>query len=373
MAAVFADAGDSESGGGGESTEVVSGSESSTTAAEASSGGQADPDALAAQEAADAELAKEIGFSRLRADGKENRIPHSAVVRIANTREHKVLNELATALGLDVKDLVGADGKGKLALKSLTPLVQKMVEERKGRDTKYGELETVSQHFSRVQEIAASNGEGYIRALAQMHPEQYGRFVEFLDGKHAAPQAAQAAPQQTTFEMPQPDFDLGDGRKTYTPESLQQALQWAVQEGVRQAEAKIEGRIGPYEQQQKAAQQKAAITSSAQQKAQQAWAAAEKWPEFDGDAVLAELKADKQVSLEGAYYRSREKKGAAKSTELEQKLVNQRAEILKELQKAPSATSAGATGGGGGSKAASEGGSPKSTRDIVASQMLGKR
>jgi hypothetical protein len=298
---------------------------------------------LAEPKTEDDALAKELGL-KPRQDGKENRIPYSRVKHIVANAEKKavekavapVLQEVAEALGVDPATVKAG------ALKDVLASV-------KGAGSLPPELESEIQHMRQVETLVQQDPDTFIRALAQNHPA-YQKFLTVLDapaGAAASASSASALPK----EMPAPDFDLGEGQKTYSVEGIQTLVQWAVNEGKKQAEEAISGRFRPIEEEFTARRTEAELAPKFKALMDEALT----WDGFKehADEILKVLQADTahatrtrtrpKLTLDAAYRqvvvpklkKQAEEAKAGQATEREKI----RAELLAELKQAPTSTS----------------------------------
>lgn len=168
---------------------------------------------------ADDPLAKELGL-KSRMDGKENRIPYSRVKMITANAEKKakaeLLQQVADAHGVDVKTLDPGKLKDYLG----------------GRETSFASERAEVTQMREVEKIMQADEDRFMEMLAGVNPK-YRKFVEAVKG--AAGQQTGLPEAVKALNLPEPDFDLGNGQKTYSLEGIQSALRWAIEEGKRQA------------------------------------------------------------------------------------------------------------------------------------------
>lgn len=228
------------------------------------------------------------------------------------------------------------------------------------------EAATLRGHLEQLRTGVAGDPKAFLAELAGIDP----RYKVFLEPQ-AAPAAQQPAPDA---EMPQPDLPLPDGSRTYSLEGIQKLLEW----NTRRIEAKMDERLKPWAERDKAEQQRAQQErqmAELQTRTQEQMKEAQTWPLFgpiaaDGNltdfqaAVLGELRKDSEeakaagrrptLTLEGAYIR-------VATPRLTEDDNARRARLLKEIQAAPKSTAVPRTGG----EAPRNGGSP-TTADIAA-------
>lgn len=125
----------------------------------------------------------------------------------------------------------------------------------------------------------------FLRDLAAEDP----RYARFLEQK-----IEQVKEQQATDPRPEPDVDLGNGMKTYSPDGNDKLIEW-------KARQLIAAELGPWKEQQKQAKEQqdaakahAAITERVQSQA----AEARSWPNFTEwePEILKKLAADSDAA-----------------------------------------------------------------------------
>jgi len=242
------------------------------------------------------------------------------------------------------------------------PRVTKMIENglKKGRaefETKFTTLETEATamrgHLDRLRDGVAGDEIAFLRELASIDP-RYGRFLE-----QPAPNTEPVADVQ----MPEPDYPLPDGSRTYSRDGIQKGIiPWLTQVITQQLEAKMEARLKPITERERATKEREHaehIATDVRQRTTSQMEEAQTWPLFgplakDGSlnevqaAVLAELKKDSDaakaagrrptLSMEGAYIRVTKDGVIADRNKV-------RGEVIKELQNAPKGTAVARTGG----------------------------
>jgi len=153
--------------------------------------------------------------------GKENKIPHSRVVKIVDNQVNARLDPVRVALGIDAKDF------------SVDKVVARIAQAK--------DMETEIQNNRNGEFLMDSNPEKFIRTLAAHHPG-YKRFVDLLDGvvKPAERAAEKPAVDPTNDPEPEPDFPLKDAAgveigRTYSVAGMKKRDEWRD----RQTEARI--------------------------------------------------------------------------------------------------------------------------------------
>lgn len=199
-------------------------------------------------------------------------------------------------------------------------------------------------HVQSIKAAIAGDETAFLKELASVDP-RYARFLE-------ARSEAQRVPEAANDPMPQPDYDLGNGQRTYSLEGLQKRDEWLERQMLRKFEGKIEERFKPIAEREKAEQARAAQErqlGEIRERTNSQLQEAQTWPLFgpmaaDGSltefqqAVLEELKTDSdaakasgarpKLTLEGAYIRVASKRMTEDDTA-------KRARLLKEIEKAP--------------------------------------
>jgi hypothetical protein len=251
--------------------------------------GGADPMQVAGQQLeqqvadplADDPLAKELGL-KTRADGKENRIPYSRVKMITANAEKKaraeLLQQVAEAHGVDVKTLDPAKLKDYLG----------------GREQSFSAERAEVSQMREVEKIMTGDPDRFMAILAETNPA----YKKFLTGSGGLPDAGKTA--LADLEMPAPDFDMGNGVKTYSLEGMQNALKWAVAEGKRQAVEDSRKVVDEGLRPIRETQESAVRQQQQQESAKLAWRAA--CEELDGfrdhqEEILALLKSDTEIAI----------------------------------------------------------------------------
>jgi len=165
-------------------------------------------------------LKEELGPDK-NAHGKENKIPHSRVVKIVDNQVAARMAPVAAALGLEAKDFT----------------VDKVV----ARLAQAKDFEVEIQNNRNGEFLMDSNPEKFIRTLASHHPG-YKKFVDLLDGvvKPAERAAEKPAVDPANDPEPQPDLPIKDDAgnvvgHTYTMKGMQKRDEWRD----RQTEARI--------------------------------------------------------------------------------------------------------------------------------------
>jgi len=268
------------------------------------------------------DFAKRHGISAQGAFGKENRIPYSRVKKITANAE-KAKDDYYTKLAQEEKskwDKELGETKAKVAdfenkFKSVAEFEKVMVNDK----LRFLQLLTNIPGYREIFERMA--GPGQQRQPQQEQPADDGR--------------------------PGPDRELADGTRVYSDEGLDKLFKWNQAQAIKQAEALVSQKFAPmaseYERLAKERQAREYYESQIP-RVQKQIEDARKWPLFNENEqkIVEALAADRNLSLDGAYR-------AVVLPQLQQQATSQpsrediRAELLKELQKAPVSTSAGVT------------------------------
>lgn len=223
---------------------------------------------------------------------KVNKIPYPNVQKIIGNREKRAIDAVAKSLGVDAKTL---------KFEGLEAAITEKL-------TSYSDLESEAENFRRAEDIAMNDADRYIRILATIEPNKYGKFLSVLD--KVAGKADETNTDEASFklQLPEPDYDLGNGAKTYTPQGLQKAIESAVlqaiEHGKKEARTEAERVVNPIKQERAREQhdrERDAFTNAELNRAM-------KWRgmETHFDKVLEALKNDtKQATVRGKLDKSR--------------------------------------------------------------------
>lgn len=338
------------------STDGDSTPESDTAAADPTPADPVDDSPLDASVDPEDPLAKELNL-KPRPDGKENRIPYSRVRAIKANAERKAVEQalapVAKVLGVDPKTLTVESLEQALSGRIADPEIAAEVEHMRG-----------AEQFMR------DDPDGFVRRLAEVMPDKFGKFAQFLDGGgQAGPAAAQpaAAVPGPASARPEPDLELEGGGRTYSVEGIQKLIDWAATEGERRAAARIDERFKPIQEREQQAKQaeaerEAAARAQADREARAKAELEDALANWDGfkehfDEIMNVLRADptRRMRLETAWRQVVVPKIKADRAKM-------REELLKELQTERRAA-ATSTVTGGVAPAVPDG--PKATEDII--------
>jgi hypothetical protein len=301
----------------------------------ADSSAVASPAAAAADVPADEpqdEFSKLVGVPQLGFGGRENRIPYSRVKKITEKAADKAASDLAeVALGRKLNP-------GEKALDVVKAHVAQLPE----LQTKVTDYETRLSSVGQFENVMANEPERFLGMLARI--PAYKEFFEFvqkasdlMDSQAAG--TAQAAPGQepVTFAagagMPEPDEELSDGSKVYSMEGLKTLLAWNAQQVEQKVTKQFEDRYKTVEPAVKDWQEQRRIQAALPVVRKQI-EEAKQWPLFaeSEEAIIGVLKANPQISLEGAYRQIVFPKLVAERNKVRQ-------DVIREAQTAPTSTS----------------------------------
>lgn len=256
------------------------------------------------------EFARKFGVAGQSVTGKENRIPYSRVKAIVAKAE---------------KDAVAR------ARKDLEGTVNPKVTEY---EAKVQDYESRLGRVAQFEQILENDPKAFLGMLSKI--PAYSGFFGFLNDL-ASKQAGGGSPQRAPLDpsMPKPDQQLSDGSTVYSEEGLQNLLEWQAQKiearVSQQVTQQVQQRYAPIEQQWQSQQHMARVVPIIQKQI----ADARTWPLFNENEaeVLATLKADPNISLEGAYRK-------AVYPRIQASRDDMRKSILEELRTKPVSTSA---------------------------------
>lgn len=289
------------------------------------------------------EFAKRFGLQGQSITGRENRIPYSRVKKIVERAEKEALAKAQKATGVEFQPkLAEAETK---------------IRDYEGRLQKVAEFENLIEH----------QPEQFLNFLSTL--PAYKEFFSYIQ-QLAAGQGTQTAKQDASLDlsdMPQPDQPLPDGTKVYSMEGLQKLLTWQAQQvearAIRATEERLTQRYKPIEDQWQAEQRRQAAIPVIQRQI----AEARTWPGFtDNEAAIVEaLKADQNLTIEGAYRKVVVPKLQEQLTTLQPDRDRMRQEIIAELRQRPTSTSAPTSQTRPGPQKQG----PKSLEDIIREQV----
>lgn len=252
-------------------------------------------------------LLHDAGYTQPRRDdGRENRIPHSKVVKIIEN-------------GIN-------QGKGHFG------------EKFKAVET---ERNTYKADLDEMYADVRGDPRAFLEKLAQ-HDPRYKTLLEPAAPATVEPQAAPLA------DMPAPDITLQDGSRTYSIDGLKKLLEWNTGHVKAQLMPELDAKLKPWQEREKAEHARVEAEKAAgavRERTQSQIAEAQTWPSFkDHEAdILKALQEDSTkahaekrrptLSLEGAYRQVVMAKLSADRNKM-------REEILKETSHAAKASPA---------------------------------
>lgn len=281
---------------------------------------------------ADDAFAKEHGLVTKDKMGRPNRIPYPRVQKIAENTVRKTVEKV---IGRKIAD-------NETGEQALTGHITQIT-------TRVRDLESEAENTSRGEWVMMNRPEVFLDILPQINPA----YAELLK------RPVEDAQPKADPNRPAPDYDLGNGQRTYTPEGLEKLFDWFGGKLREQALAETKKVLKPIEDERA---QRDKWNNHVRNLEGRLNNAVENWPGFADhhEEILKVLQADKRISLEGAYGKVlNEKRTAAESlTKVEEQKV--RAKILDEMANRPASTAAS-----GAKPAARTDGKPKSGEDII--------
>lgn len=266
-------------------------------------------------DAVEAETTDSLGRKRV------NAIPHPRVKKMIEKREKAVIAKVAKELGITKAE----------AELQLDDVLGGLTE----RNTKFTEYEQRIQVSEAVEAIMEQDGDRFVRMLAQANPERYNKFLKVLD----AVEEPRQEPQREDDPEPEPDYDLGDGRKTYSLDGMKRRDEWKERQLTKKIMAQMDDRLSPYEQERKQREQREKAKQAHDKVVQTVDRAIERamqWPGFsDNQEAIAKLiDSDPKLDLVDAYMQ------VVVKGKLSTDRTKMRQELLDEINATPSATSA---------------------------------
>lgn len=329
-----------------DTTDVAADTPTDDASTDASSSQVTAPGAQAQDDTVADEFAKRFGLQSQSITGRENRIPYSRVKKITEKAEKDAYDR--------AKKEFDTGGAPKLVE------YETKIKDYEGRLQKVAEFEQLIEH--RPQEFM-----NFLSTLPAY--KDFFAYINQLAAQTAQPQGQQVQQQSylDTSSMPQPDETLSDGSKVYSLAGLAKRDEWLARQieakALAAAEARIGQRYAPMQEQFEAEQRRQAAIPVIQKQI----AEARQWPHFtDHEADIIEvLKANPNLSLDGAYRQVITTKVLPK---LQETRDAQRASILEELKKKPTATAAPSTPVRPGTPTPS---GPRSLEDVIAEAVKG--
>lgn len=268
-------------------------------------------------------FAKRHGLQPQSVAGRENRIPYSRVRAIVG----KVEAELQ---------------KVQAQLQETQPKYQEY--ETKVRD--YEERLTKVAQFEHALENDVPTVLNFLSQIPAWKPffDYIEQLAQNAQGTKGQPnQPAEDKPILDFSTMPQPDQLLPDGSRVYSMKGLQARDEWMARQlrdqAVKEAEAFLASRIQPIEEERRTRQAYDEHMARVVPQIERQVAEARTWPNFTElePEIIQMIKADRNLSLEGAYMRAYQKNIVPKLSADRNRV---RTEVLSELQRQPKQTAA---------------------------------
>jgi hypothetical protein len=266
-------------------------------------------------------------------NGRENRLPHSRVRAIVAKSDRDFMDTVGPALGVQV-----TEGMTREAFTTAASDALKDVPRLRERDAAMEKLAPIMEN----------NEDDFIRILAMTNPK-YKKFVDFIEGGGTAEPAKAAVPEAKDDPRPEPDLDMGDGRKTYSTKGFADYEAWKDRQADRKIAAAIDGvrgEIKPIVEERKTAKERADHQVAQRQQLEDIMNDAVTWEGFKENEpeILKAMKEDPSISKIKAFER---RLGAAYRKVVWNKLATDRQrvreEFIAEQAAAPASTSTGAT------------------------------
>lgn len=267
--------------------------------------------------------------------GRENRIPYTRVKKIADKAVR------------DAKKEWTSEYEPKLA-----------ESEAKNRD-----YETKLERVSRFEDVMINKPDQFLDMLSTI--PAYQHFFRTIEQAMSGHMPAQAAPPQAdpADERPAPNQKLSDGSMVYDEEGLDALMAWQSRQIESKITKQIEDRYKPLESEwetQQQARQNEQRDAQVLSKVRADITEARTWNLFSENEteIVAALKTNPALSLEGAYRKVVFPKLVADRNKI-------REDVLNEVKRAPRSTSVVA----GATKATPSTGEAKSLEEIIAEQV----
>lgn len=247
----------------------------------------------------------------------ENAIPHKRVKAMITKKEaaaeKRVIASIAKELGI-------SKAEAELKLEDITG-------ELTTRKTKFSEYEGVATMAQQVEAIMEKEPERFVNMMLTANPA----YREVMQKVLGVPAAAAAGATTVDGDDPEPamDYDLGNGQMTYSAEGFKKLRAWERRQGKKDAEALINEKLSPYEQERKAKQERErveAIHTQAREAIATKLEKARKWPEFTKhEDAIAKVINDTGASLDEAYMQVVMPKLAADRNAMRESLIAEQA------------------------------------------------
>lgn len=320
-------ANESETGDGGQDDQIEA-PEGAGEVAEAGEKGAKDGEKAPAVVQEEDMFAKEHGLDQPKPGQRENRIPYSRVQKIVGNAEAKL-----------VKAITGADLPAGSTVQDVVTRFATTVKDDRTKITNY---ESELQGLNAIGEIMATDPARFLEILVEAHPH----YKALIGGN------GHVATPVVSKDMPQPNHDLGEGKRTYDVEGLQKLREWDREQTIKAVEEKLGKRFKPFEDREadeRARRENAPRVEAIMSEARTNWKG---FKDHEAD-ILKLLQEDRQEAertrgrtkhtLESAYRQIvlprleakwEEEKKALTATE-----ATLREKILKEINDTPNSTS----------------------------------
>lgn len=280
-------------------------------------------------------FAKEHGLPQP-VKGKVNKLPYDRVVKITDNAKRKT-----------VEDIIGRPfAENETIEQAVTGFKTSYTE----ATAKLKDYEPRIASMDAVEPIMVHEPKRFAQMLIAINPEYADLFKGVADQGVVA---EVPAPASTIGPMPKPDYDLGGGKMTYSPEGLTALLEWNTAKSVEAAEIKIAKRYEPIEKQHQQRENALRVEREMGPKIAAAVDHARQNRRLfkeNEPAILALITADHSLSIDDAWWKvvqpildDQIAKANAAAEKAKPDAAKMRAELLKEIAAAPTSTSAGGT------------------------------
>lgn len=313
----------------------------------------ATPEVQAATPATPAEpqddFAKLVGVPQVGIAGRENRIPYSRVKKITE----KAVSDIAEA----------ALGRKLNAGEKASDVVKAHVAQIPTLTAKVQDYETRLNTVGQFEDVMVNDPNKFLTMLSKL--PAYKDFFSFVQqaaagiGQNQPAQGTPAAGQPAVAQnpadvMPEPDEELADGSRVYSMDGLKKLLAWNASQVESRVSKQFEERYKPIENEWQERKRLEAVVPVIRKQIEEA----KTWPLFNDnqDEIVAALKANPNLSLEGAYRQIVVPKIVADRNKIKQ-------DVLREVQSAPTSTAVPARAAT--KPVAPVGAGPRSLEDVI--------
>lgn len=271
------------------------------------------------------DFAKLVGVPQVGIAGRENRIPYSRVKKITE----KAVSDIAEA----------ALGRKLNAGEKASDVVKAHVAQIPTLTAKVQDYETRLNTVGQFEDVMVNDPNKFLTMLSKL--PAYKDFFTFVQQSAATigqnqPASTTAVAGQPTAEqnpadaMPEPDEELSDGSRVYSMDGLKKLLAWNASQVESRVSKQFEERYKPIENEWQERKRLEAVVPVIRKQIEEA----KTWPMFNEnqDEIVAALKANPNLSLEGAYRQIVVPKIVADRSRIKQ-------DVLREAQHAPTSTS----------------------------------